>query len=239
VLDPKALPFRRTRPFVVADPALPGGGKTHTSGWTGAGDDLFFFRHISNRSTAFVLVDRAEIRAAIGRGLAGPFAAMPEAPDGGAVAVATAGQVLADSGEWDGASPDLVHRIGSRFGDWEVRSRDPRVRIVEHDPGLLAGSILLAFAVALGGGLAFVHLHRALRLAEQRVSFVNQVSHELKTPLTNILLNADLATDGVDASGRKRLGMVQEEAHRLSRLIDNVLAFSRKDPPRDKQAPPL
>jgi signal transduction histidine kinase len=60
-------------------------------------------------------------------------------------------------------------------------------------------------------------------------SFVNRVSHELKTPLTNILLNADLAVDGADARGRQRLARVQEETRRLARLIDNVLAFSRRE----------
>ena len=32
----------------------------------------------------------------------------------------------------------------------------------------------------------------------RRVSFVNRVSHELRSPLTNILLNIDLATELVD-----------------------------------------
>ena len=94
---------------------------------------------------------------------------------------------------------------------------------------LLAGAVGLALLVLLAGAIATLTLHRALRLAEQRVSFVNRVSHELKTPLTNILLNADLAADGADARGRQRLARVQEETRRLARLIDNVLAFSRRD----------
>ena len=73
---------------------------------------------------------------------------------------------------------------------------------------------------------------RELRLAAQRVSFVNQVSHELKTPLTNIRMYAELLEEHVaddDSDGRKRLGVVVTESQRLSRLINNILTFSRQD----------
>ena len=73
---------------------------------------------------------------------------------------------------------------------------------------------------------------RRATLAEQRVSFVNRVSHELGTPLTNVLLNLDLATEAIAArpeQARERLGFVVEEVHRLARLVSNVLTFSRKE----------
>ena len=56
---------------------------------------------------------------------------------------------------------------------------------------------------------------RELRQAAQRVSFVNQVSHELKTPLTNVRMYAELLEDHVgddDDDGRKRLGVVVARA---------------------------
>jgi signal transduction histidine kinase len=74
---------------------------------------------------------------------------------------------------------------------------------------------------------------RELREAKTRVNFVNQVSHELKTPLTNIRLYADLldadlqALSHDEASGpRERLKVIVSESGRLSRLIDNVLTFA-------------
>jgi len=67
------------------------------------------------------------------------------------------------------------------------------------------------------------------------VSFVNQVSHELKTPLTNIRLYADLLErdlEQVEADQsqkpRRRLEVISSEAQRLSRLIGNVLTFARQ-----------
>lgn len=71
---------------------------------------------------------------------------------------------------------------------------------------------------------------RDMRLARQRVSFVNQVSHELKTPLTNVRLYAELLQqhlDGEDETAQRHLAIVVEECGRLSRLIGNVLTFGR------------
>jgi signal transduction histidine kinase len=76
---------------------------------------------------------------------------------------------------------------------------------------------------------------RELREAATRVNFVNQVSHELKTPLTNIRLYAELlaeqfeASETVDAaSAQRRLSIIVSESGRLSRLIGNVLLFAQQ-----------
>lgn len=96
--------------------------------------------------------------------------------------------------------------------------------------GLGAG--LLALALALAGlAVAFWRSQaRAFREAERRVSFVNQVSHELKTPLTNIRLYAELLAERLDGAGGeagRHLEVVVAESQRLGRLIDNVLTFGR------------
>ena len=72
---------------------------------------------------------------------------------------------------------------------------------------------------------------REMREAAQRVTFVTQVSHELKTPLTNIRLYAELLDRDLDdeAEGaRRRVATIVSEAQRLSRLISNILTFSRQ-----------
>lgn len=71
---------------------------------------------------------------------------------------------------------------------------------------------------------------RELREAEQRVNFVNHVSHELKTPLTNIRMYAELLQDDLpeDEKVSGRLSVILNESQRLSRLITNVLTFNRK-----------
>jgi signal transduction histidine kinase len=72
---------------------------------------------------------------------------------------------------------------------------------------------------------------REIRAAAQKVSFVNQVSHELKTPLTNIRMYAELLEGRLpedDAKARGPLGIVIAESRRLSRLINNILTFARQ-----------
>lgn len=110
--------------------------------------------------------------------------------------------------------------------------------------GIVSGcALLLLLAVYF-----FRENTREIRDAAQRVSFVNQVSHELKTPLTNIRMYAELLQTqletlekpAVDAD--ENLGVIVNESQRLSRMINNVLTFAKGQrgqlsPNRRLQAP--
>lgn len=89
----------------------------------------------------------------------------------------------------------------------------------------------LAALAVIGLGLYLGRAQqRELQLAAQRVSFVNQVSHELKTPLTNIRMYAELLQQRLEAAEPplpRYLSVVIGETERLSRLIANVLSFGR------------
>lgn len=98
-------------------------------------------------------------------------------------------------------------------------------------------TLLTAVATVLGVcGFLFVRQYALdMREATQQVSFVNQVSHELKTPLTNIrmyaeLLEGDLGQLDADLTDKpqQRLNIILSEGQRLSRLIGNVLTFARQ-----------
>ncbi|HAD57882.1 MAG TPA: hypothetical protein DCG12_01380 [Planctomycetaceae bacterium] len=76
---------------------------------------------------------------------------------------------------------------------------------------------------------------RDMKEASKQVSFVNQVSHELKTPLTNIRMYAELLDRDLDGiveesatAPKRRLEVILSEGQRLSRLIGNVLTFARQ-----------
>ncbi|MEZ4382216.1 MAG: HAMP domain-containing sensor histidine kinase [Nannocystaceae bacterium] len=97
-------------------------------------------------------------------------------------------------------------------------------------------------ALVLLGLAAFFYREwsRNMRDARQRVSFVTQVSHELKTPLTNIRLYAELLADeleGLDDRAEEHAGVIVSESQRLSRLIANVLTFSRRGRPASARRP--
>jgi len=88
------------------------------------------------------------------------------------------------------------------------------------------------FSLAGAGGLyaAYRTTAVALHFAERRSNFAAAVSHELKTPLTAIRLYAEMLRDGLVAGDERRreyYGSITAETERLSRLIDNVLEFSR------------
>lgn len=101
--------------------------------------------------------------------------------------------------------------------------------------GFSGGVAAVALAMATMAFVLIRDYSRDLREAERQVSFVNQVSHELKTPLTNIRLYADLLDKDLDqlpqeesAQPRRRLEVIESEGLRLSRLIGNVLTFARQ-----------
>ncbi len=101
------------------------------------------------------------------------------------------------------------------------------------DDGARSVSWLAAlFALAGVGGLFAVYRMTAVALhfAERRSNFAAAVSHELKTPLTAIRLYAEMLRDGLVSGDEKRreyYGSITAETERLSRLINNVLEFSR------------
>ncbi len=96
---------------------------------------------------------------------------------------------------------------------------------------IISSSLALALVLVGFGVFLYRENSRELREAARRVSFVNQVSHELKTPLTNIRLYAELLDrrlDENDSRARGYAGIIVSESRRLSRLIGNVLSFGRQ-----------
>ena len=94
-----------------------------------------------------------------------------------------------------------------------------------------AAALCLVIGVTLFGAyLLWRDVRREVRLAEMRSSFVSAVSHELKTPLTAIRMFAETLRMGrpADASTRDEyLDTIVNESERLTRLLNNVLDFSK------------
>ena len=94
---------------------------------------------------------------------------------------------------------------------------------------IAALSLVLALA-AFGAYLLWRDVRRELRVAELRSQFVSSVSHELKTPLTAIRMFAETLRMGRPAEPALRdeyLDIIVNESERLTRLLNNVLDFSR------------
>jgi signal transduction histidine kinase len=90
--------------------------------------------------------------------------------------------------------------------------------------------VLLTF---VGAYFLWQDTRRESRLAELRSQFVASVSHELKTPLTSIRMFAEsLQMDDENGTGDPKeraeyLDTIVCESERLTRLLNNVLDFSR------------
>ncbi len=94
---------------------------------------------------------------------------------------------------------------------------------------MLAGLFLLTVGLVAA---AVIQLRRQQQLAQLRVDFVSGVSHELRTPLAQIRLFAELLRNGQLRSEQERersFSIIDEEAQRLTYLVENVLAFSRSE----------
>lgn len=189
----------------------------------------------SRSSLAAFVIDDEELGQALARHMAtwleSPMKPLREADERVAIEGPGGKSVVSLQGERSGpAAFVLPHRIG--LGEWQVLAWDKLKTGATHDSATLIVAAAIACSLLLAGIYLQIQQGRALRLAEERVSFVNRVSHELGTPLTNILLNLDLAGRSLDTrpvESQRRLSLVHEEVRRLGRLVANVLTFSRSE----------
>jgi signal transduction histidine kinase len=143
---------------------------------------------------------------------------------------------------------DLVrrHPFPVAFFDPALVAVNPPKHLVLHkwvvlasgaaDPVLAAAdvTVFVAAAAAVALVIGLVMTARAVRasadLAEMRTEFMSSVTHELKTPIGSIRALGETLSSGRLSSGtaqREYGALVVQEAKRLTRLVDNVLAHAR------------
>lgn len=200
------------------------------SGWIDLPDKPLAWYRGNGRQAAVLVLDRREAADIVEQELRSAMHALADEPGFLRWTAPSGREWRTEGAAPDRTRPDEILRHVSRFGDWTLYRHYPVHTTIHHRMPVLAGSFAIA-ALLMGGGVAVASWQRrAIRLAEERVSFVNRVSHELRTPLTNLLLNTDLALDSLpveDGKARRRLGLIREETSRLARIVDNVLAFAR------------
>ncbi len=98
---------------------------------------------------------------------------------------------------------------------------------------IVVSSVMAAILVGstlLGGSVLLLQVRRNSLEAIRKTTFVSNVSHELKTPLTTIRMYGEMLDDGLVKDEKKRrnyLSTIITESQRLTRLVNNVLDFSR------------
>jgi PAS domain S-box-containing protein len=107
----------------------------------------------------------------------------------------------------------------------QLLAREPRAR--DEDTVQLLSTI--------GEEVGHVVERRIARIETDRMKddFLALVSHELRTPLTSIVgyleLLGDDEDDAVSPTGRQFLGVIERNAYRLQRLVDDVLFATRAE----------
>lgn len=94
---------------------------------------------------------------------------------------------------------------------------------------LLFGLLVLTIALIVA---ALFLLRREQELGRLRSEFVSGVSHELRTPLAQIRMFAETLRLGRvrnEAERQRSLTIVDQEARRLTHLVENLLYFSRSE----------
>ena len=145
------------------------------------------------------------------------------------------GRTLFMSGGYEPAEaedPFVTASLPDPFAGWRLEAYGDRALFVPPGTGLplVLFGMAAAFALTTAGFLLWRETRRELAEAGKRVSFVNQVSHELKTPLTNIRMYAELLTIRLEDVQKEHgfAEIILRESERLSRMISNVLSFSRE-----------
>jgi signal transduction histidine kinase len=91
--------------------------------------------------------------------------------------------------------------------------------------------LIVLAVIVLIGLFAIYQSARAIEdLSERRSQFVSSVTHELKTPLTNIRMYIEMLEQGIANSPDREqeyFRILDSEGARLSRLINNVLEMSK------------
>ena len=211
----------------------------HGEGWLSwywqDGLHLLFWRRAADGAVVGAEVDRVVLLSRL-------LASLPDRlPIPGRMSLVDArGDVVHGWGSYlppEGSRADAVRNLAYPLDAWRLR--------YHVDPGSAANAFGGSATLATGLGVAAVTLAlvliagwlwrsstRSMREARERVSFVTQVSHELKTPLANIRLYAELLEDDLDLlqddGPRRRLGVIVSESQRLSRLIGNILTFTKQ-----------
>jgi signal transduction histidine kinase len=124
---------------------------------------------------------------------------------------------------------------GKIHGFLVLGAKKSGVRFLKDDIDLL-NAVVIAAALAidrikLQEELILEHLEaeRLKELDEMRKEFINTMTHDLKTPLTNIKLFTQMTEINIESTSPKakeNLRIIDGESDKLKRMIDNILDYA-------------
>lgn len=96
---------------------------------------------------------------------------------------------------------------------------------------LLSGVFLIS--VILCFGFIVYAVFRQKKVSEMKTDFINNITHEFKTPISTISLASEILVNVKDVAHLEKVTryakIIQEENHRMQKQVDQVLRMSRID----------
>ncbi len=113
-----------------------------------------------------------------------------------------------------------------------VHFPDQRAFILRRLGGPLAGSAVLILVILACFYVAISTIIRQKKLADIKNDFINNMTHEFKTPISTIALATEMAQDQLDPNEQRLgryLGIVRDETRRLGTHVEKVLQMALLD----------
>ena len=135
------------------------------------------------------------------------------------------------SGLWDAAGETITRRTFP--APFDFISATVQAAAIPPSPvrrSMNAALAVLGLFMLMGLAAIYQSVRTVVDLSERRSQFVSSVTHELKTPLTNIRMYIEMLEQGIAATPereREYLQILGSESSRLSRLINNVLELAK------------
>ncbi|MFM1542167.1 HAMP domain-containing sensor histidine kinase [Helcococcus ovis] len=75
------------------------------------------------------------------------------------------------------------------------------------------------------------YLSKSLKMQEQyRIDYSHDIAHELRTPITNLILHLEAIKDEIIDADKETISMLLSETRRISSMIDNLeITFNKKE----------
>jgi len=98
---------------------------------------------------------------------------------------------------------------------------------------LLIASFLFSLVILLTFGLSVFYILRQKKVSEMKSDFINNMTHEFKTPIATISVAADSITNDRVLDDPERIryfaGMIKKENNRMNRQVEDILTIARLD----------
>jgi two-component system, OmpR family, phosphate regulon sensor histidine kinase PhoR len=129
----------------------------------------------------------------------------------------------------------------SRLVDLISQSRKSKTRHVKHELQIKCDDEMMTYDCIIScifdgnekicGTVSILHdITREKEISQIKNDFISHVSHELKTPLASIMAYTEMLADGEVEDKKTReefYSIIQNQAQRLNRLIEDILNISR------------